>query len=185
MRRRTLLRAAIGWGLTLPPCARITAQESGSANAPPRENDRFVFAFGSREGEVITPDDLAIGEAQLFAYPMDPATRVVRSGSRLNQVMLVRRDPATLAAETRERSVEGIVAYSGVCSHTGCDVGDWLHRTHTFLCPCHDSEFDPADGARVETGPAPRRLAALPLRIVDGTLMAAGGFIGRVGAVEP
>ena len=35
--------------------------------------------------------------------------------------------------------------------------------------------------ARVLDGPAPRRLAALPLQIVDGVPAVAGGFIGRAG----
>ena len=83
------------------------------------------------------------------------------------------------------RAADGIVAYSGVCSHTGCDVSEWIDSTRTLLCPCHDSEFDPARGAEVVLGPAPRRLAALPLAIVDGALEAAGGFIGRVGADPP
>ena len=42
----------------------------------------------------------------------------------------------------------GIVAYSGVCPHTGCDVSDWLNGPQTLLCPCHESEFDPAVNAR-------------------------------------
>ena len=41
----------------------------------------------------------------------------------------------------------GIVAYSGVCTHTGCDVTDWFPDVRRFKCPCHESEFDPADGA--------------------------------------
>ena len=39
-----------------------------------------------------------------------------------------------------------------------------------------------ADGAKVIGGPAPRRLAALPLKIVDGQLIVAGVFTGRLGA---
>jgi rieske iron-sulfur protein len=50
-----------------------------------------------------------------------------------------------------------------------------------LMCFCHYSQFDPKDGARVVEGPAPRRLAALPLKLADGVLTVAGGFIGRVG----
>src|SRR5207249_420559 len=39
----------------------------------------------------------------------------------------------------------------------------------------------PADRGRVVDGPAPRRLAMLPLQAVDGDVVAAGGFTGRVG----
>lgn len=49
-------------------------------------------------------------------------------------------------------------------------------------CPCHNSEFDPRQGAQVVFGPAPRRLAALPLAISDGTLVVAASFVGKVGA---
>jgi Rieske Fe-S protein len=48
-------------------------------------------------------------------------------------------------------------------------------------CPCHNSEFDPRNGADVVFGPAPRPLPALPLKIADDTLVAAGTFLGRVG----
>jgi rieske iron-sulfur protein len=180
--RRTVLKAALGAGLVLPP--RVAGQALDPKEERPQENDRLVFALGSRVGEVIAPEDVPLGGPQLFAYPMDPATGVVRDGSRLNQVILVRLDPMDLTSETHARAAGGIVAYSGVCSHTGCDVNAWRERTQTFLCKCHDSEFDPADAARVDFGPAPRRLAALPLKIVDGALVAAGSFIGRVGAAK-
>ena len=56
---------------------------------------------------------------------MDPADGTVRSGSRLNQVILLRLDPETLSAETRARAADGVVAYTSICTHTGCDVDDW------------------------------------------------------------
>ena len=78
-----------------------------------------------------------------------------------------------------------MVAYSGVCTHTGCDVTDWIAAAQRFKCPCHESEFDPADAARVVSGPAPWQLAALPLKIVDGALAIAGPFEGNVGFAQP
>jgi Rieske Fe-S protein len=56
-----------------------------------------------------------------------------------------------------------------------------MPKEQHFQCPCHQSEFDPRDGGKNVFGPAPRGLAALPLKISDGKLQAAGGFIGRVG----
>lgn len=185
MERRELLKAAAGIGLVLRGRPAAAGQATGDGAAGPRAGDRFVFALGARRGEPIVPSDLAPGGALLLAWPMDPASGAVRDGSRLNQVVLVRLDPAALDAATAARAADGIVAYSGVCSHTGCDVSEWIDGSRTLLCPCHDSEFDPARGAEVVLGPAPRRLAALPLAIVDGTLEAAGGFIGRVGADPP
>jgi rieske iron-sulfur protein len=144
-----------------------------------------VFAYGRRAGEIITPEDLAPAARQTLAFPMDPATRTVRDGTRLNQLALVHLDPELLAPETRARSAAGVVAYSSVCTHTGCDITDWYRDVLRFKCPCHESEFDPKDGARVIGGPAPLPLAALPLKLADGALAVAGPFIGRVGFVQP
>ncbi len=187
--RRTLLKtaASLAAGVAVcAPCAEAAraqeVQRPGVAPDGPQERDEFVFALGDRAGETIALDDVAIGGPHLFAWPMDPATGTVRDGSRLNQVILIRLDPATLDADTAPRAADGIVAYSGVCPHTGCDVSEWLNGTQTLLCPCHESEFDPADNARVVLGPARRRLASLPLRIVDGALVSAGSFDGWVGA---
>jgi Rieske Fe-S protein len=112
---------------------------------------------------------------------MDPTARVVRDDSRLNQLLLVRLDPNSLNGDTRERAADGIVAYSAICTHTGCDVWDWQPASSTIKCPCHFSEFDLKESARVLNGPAPRRLPALPLKVVDGAPIVAGGFVGRPG----
>jgi Rieske Fe-S protein len=60
-------------------------------------------------------------------------------------------------------------------------VTDWVAEEAHLFCPCHDSAFDPRDAGKVVDGPASRRLPALPLKIVDGKLMIAKPFIGRVG----
>ena len=185
MRRRRLLTGLCALGLGLPRIGRVDETDDAVRAAPPQENDVLSFAFGEREGQVIVPQDLAVGSAQIFAYPMDAAIRVARNGSRLNQILLVRLDPDWLSERTRARSAEGIVAYSGVCTHTGCDITDWDEEAVRFQCPCHESQFDPSDGARVVGGPAPWQLAALPLKLVDGQLMVAGVFEGRVGFQQP
>ena len=41
--------------------------------------------------------------------------------------------------------------------------------------------FDPKDRARIQGGPAPKPLPALPLRLADGKLTVAGPFTGKVG----
>ena len=179
--RRMLLQAALSTGLGLLVAERTRAQDVEPRNARPQEGDHFVFATGDRKGATIMPGDLTIGGPLVTAYPVDPHTAVVRDGSRLNQVLLIHLDPADLSEPTRAHAPQGIVAYSAVCTHEGCDVWLWQGEGKTLKCPCHDSEFDPKDGARVITGPALKRLPTLPLKIVDGVLMAAGGFAGRVG----
>jgi rieske iron-sulfur protein len=180
-KRRMILQAILGLGLGAPLLGRARAQEIDPRHARPQEGDRFVFATGERQGDLVAPVDLPLGGPPVTSYPMDPQSKTVRDGSRLNQVLLIHLGAEALTDETRARSAAGIVAYSAVCTHAGCDVADWKNDTKTLMCFCHYSEFDPKDGARVLEGPAPRRLAALPLKVVDGVLMAAGGFSGRVG----
>ena len=179
--RRTFIKLAFvtGAGLSLDSLA---AGESEAANARPQAGDRFVFAEPDREGVEITPADLSVGGSQVQAWPMDSASKTVRSGSRLNRVLLVRLDPASLDEETRAHAAEGIVAYSAVCTHQQCFVSAWNQEQQVLHCPCHQSDYDPRHNAKVVAGPAPRALPALPLKIVDGVLTAAGPFLGRVGA---
>jgi Rieske Fe-S protein len=185
LKRRRVLKACCGLALCAPVAAR--GDEAEEAAAPPQAGDALVFAYGDRAGQVISPADVVLGAKQLLAYPMHPATRRVRDGSRLNQLVVVRLPADKLTDVTRMRAADGIVAYSGVCTHTGCDVTDWFGDVLRFKCPCHESEFDPSDAARVVGGPAPSPLAALPLTLADGALVVAGAFEGKVGfqALDP
>ncbi len=180
--RRALCAALVGGvGLSLLRPAVAEDEKPGSEERP-QPGDLFVFAEGDREGQLIAPGDVPDGGPQIPAWPMDQKTRVVRDGSRLNQVLLLRLDPGKLDDDTRTRSADGIVVYSAICTHAGCPVTGWVEADgiQVLKCFCHNSEFDPRQGARVTFGPAPRHLAALPVNIVDGVLVAAGKFIGSV-----
>jgi len=179
--RRAILEPALA--LTLAAPLRVLGQAGPGApeKMRPQPGDRLVFAFGSREGEPLQPEELTVASKPVAAWPMSDDAGVVRSGSRLNRVMVMRLDPATLSEKTAQGAADGIVAYSAVCTHTGCDVSDWREETHRLVCPCHESEFEVSDGARVLTGPAPKPLAMLPLEIAEGELRVARGFTRRVG----
>lgn len=112
---------------------------------------------------------------------MDPASQTIRDGSRLNLLVVARFDPATLSEETRANAADGVVAYSAICTHQACFVSMWEDENRTLFCSCHASEFDPRNDAEVVAGPAPKQLAALPLKIEDGRLLVGGPFKGPLG----
>jgi thiosulfate dehydrogenase (quinone) large subunit len=57
------------------------------------------------------------------------------------------------------------VAYDLVCTHEGCAVTNYDPRAQLLECPCHGATFDAAHDAQVVSGPAPRPLTKLPLKI--------------------
>ncbi|MFF0910382.1 Rieske 2Fe-2S domain-containing protein [Microbacterium enclense] len=99
-------------------------------------------------------------------------------------VLLMRLQPEQLNPETNnlDWSYDGIVAYSKVCTHVGCPVALYEQQTHHLLCPCHQSQFDVANGAAVIFGPAARPLPQLPITVdAEGYLVAKGDFQEPVG----
>ena len=176
--RRTLLAASVGLGVGL--AARMAGAQADATRDRPKAGDLLV-KVGSTELTPLGPDSLPLGAGQVMAWPMDPVGNIVRDGSRLNKVLLVRLDPAVLDPKTEERAAAGVVAYSAICPHTGCEVVNWSADRQILECPCHNSQYDPKEGARVVAGPSPRGLAALPLRVADGKLTVARPFIGRLG----
>ena len=152
------------------------------ADERPKEGDVLVAIEGERQTP-LEPKDIPAGGPPVLAWPMDLAANVVRSGSRLNKVLLLRLDPSTLVGVTQERAAEGVVAYSAICPHAGCEVSVWVVEQKLFECSCHYSHYDPREGAAVIDGPAPRALAALPRKVADGKLVVAKPFTARVGIV--
>lgn len=182
--RRALLQTLVTGGLTLSLVqSGFADEEKPGSDERPQPDDRFVFFEGDHQGQVVTPPALKRGADPVLAWPMDPKSKVVRSGSRLNQVLLLAFDAESLDADTRALSANGIVAYSAICTHAGCTVTGWVRDqgAQVLKCPCHNSEYDPRRGATVVFGPAPHHLAKLPLRVADGALVVAKTFVGKVG----
>ena len=178
--RRAVLKGGLGLGICVSLAPAVALGQDDPAALRPKDGDLLVKE-GDEAKKPLMPDDLAIGAAQTMAWAMDPIDRTVRSGSRLNRVLLIRLDAGTLSPETRSRAADGVVAYTAICTHTGCEVVEWLAGEGMLHCPCHFSKFNPSDGARVVDGPAPRPLPALPLAIADGRLVVAKPFTSRVG----
>jgi Rieske Fe-S protein len=154
------------------------AQE-GPASVRPKAGDLLVKVDDAGLTP-LRPGDIPLSMAQVMAWAMDPAEKIVRRGSRLNRIMLLRLDESRLVGETRGRAAAGVVAYTSICTHTGCEVSDWLPDEGLLYCPCHFTKYDPKNGAIVVDGPAPRPLPALPLRVADDRLVVAAPFTARV-----
>ncbi len=173
-----MLRGAAGLALAwLAP--RAAGAQDGRSSRPVAGD--LLVKVGDTTATPLTPADVVTGPGPTLAWPLSSTDATVRSGSRLNRVVLVRLDAAVLGEKTRARSADGIVAYSAICTHTGCEVGAFLPEEQALYCECHQSRFDPREEARVTDGPAPRNLPALPLSIMDGRLVVAGPFSTRPG----
>jgi len=130
------------------------------------------------DGTYLKPDDLAVDRV-VTAFPdghpgaPDAPTLVIRT--RPTQEL-------RLPAGREKWVVDGIVAYSKLCTHVGCPVGLYQAGEAKLLCPCHQSTFNVLEGAEPVFGPATRPLPQLPLAVDDdGYLIATGDFSSPVG----
>ena len=179
--RRAALAGATGLFLGLMPSLGRAQVAPEATRARPQPGDVLVRVDLDKRGP-LKVGDLSIGGDPMLAWPLDPASDTVRSGSRLNKVLMLRLDPEGFDRQTHENAADGVLGYSAICPHTGCELGKWLAEAQLIECPCHFSHYDPKAGAKVLSGPSPRRLAALPLTADgDGRLVVAKPFVGRVG----
>lgn len=145
------------------------------ANARPTPGDRLVAEDAEGTPQPLRVSDLRPGKPML-AFPFDAAKGEVRSDSRLNKVVLMRFAEAEMNAETQARSAGGVLAFSAICTHQGCDVKTWLSKEQALVCFCHSTKFLLLEGARVASGPASRALPFLPLSLDGDQLVIAGAF---------
>jgi ubiquinol-cytochrome c reductase iron-sulfur subunit len=138
-------------------------------------------------GNPIKAEDLTIGSAfQVIPEGLvDLPEKEMLDAKAKAAVLLVRLKPEDLKWASPEReawSYQGIVAYSKICTHVGCPVALYEQQTHHLLCPCHQSQFDITEQARVIFGPAARPLPQLPITVdAEGYLVAQSDFNEPVG----
>lgn len=153
----------------------------------PRPGDklrRTDFAEVSRprlvteHGRPVHRDDLPVG-GFITVFPEGYA------GSANAQTALVRLDLDRIELRPPTRTewvVEGYIAYSKICTHAGCPVGEYQAEFQSLFCPCHQSSFQVDEGARPTLGPAERALPQLPIAIDDeGYLIALDDYPEAVG----
>lgn len=141
-------------------------------------------------GTPIKPSDLQIGDlvnaqpAYIFEHEEELSHTEVLQIKAKAPVIVVKMKPEEINhGKGRENwTVEGVIAYSKICTHVGCPISLYAQQTHHVLCPCHQSTFDLADSARVLFGPAARPLPQLPLSVDDEDyLIAQSDFTEPVG----
>lgn len=186
--RRAVLQAAIGMGVAgtllstlyvgagLVPKKVVTPE-----NEPLAAGDILVYAQGDNKDKPISPADLKLGGPQTIAYPMNPKTNVVKGGDPNNTVLVVKLEPSRLSPATAKDAAGGIVAYSGVCKHLGCIVSNWEASTEDFVCPCHQGHYDPANGGKVVSGPPPKPIPQLPIKVENNQIIATAFFVAEPG----
>ena len=132
--------------------------------------DQLVYAApsgGAVAGDPVRAGDIALGQS-VQAFPSG------KTDNQRNLIQVVRVAPG--------QGREGLVAYSAICTHLGCAVFAKLNDSGRIACPCHASQFDPANKASVLGGPAPRPLPGLPIDVQpDGTIVATGPVDGPIG----
>ncbi|HUR51493.1 MAG TPA: Rieske 2Fe-2S domain-containing protein [Mycobacteriales bacterium] len=179
MLRRSFLLANGALGLLIVPLlfsmGRFQFKEATMATTGWRKGARLLDELG----RPVKLGDLEVGGVK-SVFPGVPGGRRMADSA----VLLIRMRPDVLKVRDSRKDwvVEGHIAYSVICTHLGCPVKLYEQQTHHLFCPCHQSTFDAADGAKVLFGPAARNLPQLAISVDDeGYFVAQGDFNEPVG----
>jgi Rieske Fe-S protein len=139
----------------------------------PMVGDVFVFTDGPNKGNVVNVADIPV-EKLITVQAKDPSG-AVREGDN-STVVLYRVAPAKVPSDMTSESVEGIMAYSAVCTHQGCMMTDWHIASDAvafsgIICPCHDAIFDPLQSGKNTAGAVSRTLPHFPIKSDGGKLV--------------
>jgi ubiquinol-cytochrome c reductase iron-sulfur subunit len=132
-----------------------------------------------QNGTAVKLGDLQIGGVESVFPDVPRGTKVADSPA-----LLIRMRPEVLKPlPGRENwAVDGHIVYSSICTHLGCPVKLYEQQTHNLLCPCHQSTFNAAHGAKVKFGPAARPLPQLAISVdPEGYFVAQGDFAEPIG----
>jgi len=196
--RRTLLLAAAPLGLAplvllrdLGPLPEKRLRHTfwgeavRKAKAQGRKGARIVIDDGTKNPRPLRASDFATPGSMITVLPEGISESEHHMNEAAKAVTILINVPPEKFKPVKGREnwhVNGIVAYSKICTHVGCPAALYEQTTHRILCPCHQSTFDATDGAKVVFGPAARPLPQLPLSVDDeGYLIATDDFPEPVG----
>jgi len=190
-KRRTLLKGSLITALAIAPLSVLVPQigsMGGDWNVSKFRHT--MWTAGTRlardpDGTPIKASDVTIGSVfHVIPEGLNDLEHHLIEEKAKAVVLLIRLDPKDLNVQPgrEDWSFDGIVAYSKICTHVGCPVALYEQQTHHLLCPCHQSTFDVANGAKVVFGPAKRPLPQLPIAVDDdGYIVAQRDFEEPVG----
>jgi ubiquinol-cytochrome c reductase iron-sulfur subunit len=186
--RRSLIRTTMFGALAMVPLSGLVLlRELGPL--PEDKLRKTLWAKGKElinmnTNEPLRPEDIAVGSLT-FAMPegLEESAHDFNNQIAKAALMVVRIQPEDIKDKRElEWSVDGIVAFSKICTRVGCPISLYEQQTHHVLCPCHQSTFDLSDGARVIFGPAGHPLPQLRIAVnAEGNLEAQGDFEVPVG----
>jgi ubiquinol-cytochrome c reductase iron-sulfur subunit len=177
--RRSFLLANGALGVLAVPflfgLGRFQFKEAAMAKTGWHQGSRLLDALG----RPVKLGDLEVGGVK-SVFPDVAGGRHMADSA----VLLIRMRPDVLHVRESRKDwvVDGHIAYSVICTHLGCPVKLYEQQTHHLFCPCHQSTFDAANGAKVLFGPAARSLPQLAIQVDDeGYFVAQGDFNEPVG----
>lgn len=182
-RRSLLVKLGLGAVATLALAAVFPLRSLGPR--PGRGLKETPYRVGgvrlvTEDGAPIRPEDLE-PDALLTVFPAG-AIRDAQAPTLLLRLDERGREAFQPRPGREDWTVDGIVAFSKLCTHTGCPVGLYQSDLRLLLCPCHQSTFDVLQSAEPVFGPAARPLPQLPLALDStGFLIASGDFSDPVG----
>jgi arsenite oxidase small subunit len=108
---------------------------------------------------VISLKKLKVNRPVTFSYPLQKQASVL--------IDMGRAVPGGVGPK------KSIVAYSIFCQHMGCPV-EYQPKIREFVCPCHQSRYDPERLGSIVQGVAMQPLPRIRLRIAGGAVWAIG-----------
>ena len=189
-------------------CTSIIVAASGNLAEQSKAYSKESFQrskLQARKTGALKASDLIVGEPYLFFYPFvtTPCLLVKLSNSTSNSSTATK--DTNLKDNKKDNWIDGtgpdntIVAYSAICSHKmshpakeisfinyrhdpinfySRDDGKTVEKAGLISCCSERSIYDPAQGAKVLSGPAPHPLAAITLDYDESTdeLYATGSY---------
>lgn len=106
-----------------------------------------------------------VGDVKEFENLTEPVSKTIRFVQSDGWREVITSEPVYVYRGPSNR----LQVMSAICPHLGCSVA-WQPSEGRFVCPCHGGQFKP-DGQHI-SGPPPRGLDCLQIKVEDGKLQA-------------